>query len=88
MARPRTIVVVDRPDAQYIQETSQRLQERVEQDVVIMDSSAVGREGLMLQAAETASRDPVAVTLLAAVVGGIGATLGEIVIEQTIRSET
>ena len=88
MARPRTVVVVDRPDAQYIQETSQRLQESGTQDVIIMDSASVGQQGLMLQAAESASRDPVATTLLAAVVGGIGATLGEVVIEQTLAEST
>lgn len=90
MARPRTIVVTNNADARYIEDMSRSLREDTDQDVVIMDGNALGDSDVIIQsgASESSGRDPVANTLLAAVIGGIGATVGEIIIEQTLADST
>lgn len=86
MARPRTIVVTNNTDARYVEEMSSRLRETVDQDVVIMDGNSLGGGDLVIQsgASDDSGRATVANTLLAAVIGGIGATVGEVVIEQAL----
>lgn len=89
MAQPRTFIISNNQNEKFIERTASRLHEEMDQDVVFVDGSGFGDSNLVIQSGtQESTRDPLAVSLTGAVIGGVGATLGEIVIEWALEQGT